>query len=1054
MITPTTHSRTLRALAELSAAHPYARKLLVCQRPAQGRELLRALADAGTPWIGWETTTPRQLAHDLVALPLARAGIRLADDFDVLALVDEAIDDVQARGAAGPFGAVAGALGYRDALRRAIVALRAAGLRPAELEARRSPGDAKLGAVAAILAAYEAALEARRQEDTAGLLRRAVATVRAGRAALPQARLYLLAGHPLRGLEGDFTRLLLEVGRAHVIAADPAADVPPPATQLWPGEPQPPEAVGEPVAPAPGGAPLAVGSMHDRLFAAATPADELREVLRRVLARGIPWDQVEIVATDPQTYGAALDGLLRRLGFTATFAAGLDTRRTRVGRAVAAYFRWVAEGFPADLLRELLEAGDLEPPPGAEGVTGAALARRLRQLRVGWGQERYLPTIARTLAALRAAPLDAEVDADAASSARARRLRELEALHELLEPILAALPNAPDRARTRRSYTSPAALASALLVFLEYVPAGDLVENNTRKIIRGRLERTRATLTRETAWESALAILQSRLETRTAPAAEDGLAPWTSTGGRLHLADLATGGLAARPYAFVVGLDAARVAAGTAADPVLSDADRALLNRASAPGIAPLPTTADRIQEARHELAALLARLRGEVTLSYSAWDLTEGRAISPAPELLQQLRRWTGDDALSYNDLRAAHGPLVCAVPRQHHCLDTADIWLDALWNGRVLRRGDDVVRQSFPHLARGYEAARQRQGPEVSAYHGVIPPRPKLDPASDAGTIFSATRLEALGSCPRRYLYQYLLGIQEPDDPEWDPEAWLTARERGSLLHAVYEATLAEAREQELALDDVAFENLALARLEDEVEQMTHRVPPPSPVVLRAEVEALEQDVRSFVELIRRQRPDWIGLEYRFGPGERDVAVTIGGRPVRLRGAIDRVDRVGPGLLRVVDYKTGGTRGYRPTRPFNGGRRIQHLLYTLAAEHLLGERVEAMEYHFPTRRGQNEVVRYDEAALQRGAVVLETLFAIARSGHFTTTEDPGDCRFCAFAPICRASTDDYGSTRCPEVAWVKEHAWPKKPKKNETTVPTPPEEYRRLIELRGIDG
>jgi ATP-dependent helicase/nuclease subunit B len=909
-------------------------------------------------------------------------------------------------------------------------------------------------------------------------MRRAVDALRAGRVALPNAQIYLLAGHTLRGFEGEFNRLLLEVGDARIIAADPAADLAPPVAQLWiesdaeasesaDGESANGVAVnGEAVnaesingeapelgAQGTGPDPLPPGSFSASLFAAATPADELREVLRRVVARDIPWDQVEIVATDPQTYGTILDGLLRRLELPATYAAGLDTRRTRVGRAVAAYFRWVAEGFPADLLRELLEAGDLAPPPGALGVTGTALARRLRQLRIGWGRERYLPTIERTLAALRSAPMDADVDAEKATAARTQRLRELEALHGLLDPILAALPEAPDRARTRRVVTSPATLARALSVFLEYVPAGDLVENNTRKVIRDRLSRVRATLTRETAWESALAILQSRLETRTAPAGQGGLAPWTSIGGHLHLTDLGTGGLTTRPYTFVVGLDAARVAGGTAADPVLSDADRAILNRGHPPASAPLPTTADRIQEARHALAVLFARLRGEVTLSYSAWDLTEGRAISPAPELLQQLRRWTGDEALSYNDLRAVHGPLVCAVPRHENCLDATDVWLDALWNGRILRHGDDVVRAAFPHLARGYNANQQRRGPMVTAYHGVLTPHPELDPGRAAGTVFSATRLETLGACPRRYLYQYLLGIREPDDPQWDPEAWLTPLERGTLLHAVYETTLREAREKDLALDDVAFADLARARLDDEVERMTHRVPPPSPAVFRAEVEALVQDVRSFIELVRRQRPEWIELEYRFGPGERDVTITIGGRPVRLRGAIDRVDRVESGGLRVVDYKTGGARGYRVTRPFNGGRRIQHVLYTLAAEQLLGEEVEAMEYHFPTRRGQNEVIRYDKDALQQGAEALECLFAIARDGHFVTTEDTNDCRYCAFAPICRATTDDYGGTTCPEVAWVRANAWPPKPKKGETAQ-EPPAEYRRIFELRGIDG
>lgn len=1071
LLTPATQSLTLCALAELSTVHPYARKLLVCQRPAQGRELLRALAAAGTPWIGWETTTPRQLAHDLIALPLARAGLRLADDFDVAALVDEAIDDVQARGAAGPFSGVAGALGYRDLLRRAITTLRAAGIRPTEIEARRAAGNAKLEAVAAILAAYEAALEARRLEDTPGLIRRACDTVRSGRATLPNARLYLLPGHTRRGLEGEFIGLLQELGGARVLAADADPELPPPAAQLWDdaryAAPRvaPPAPATLPTAPAPteppAGAPATAtpapkpesGHLSARIFAAATPADELREVLRRVVARAIPWDQVEIVTTDPVTYGAALDATLRRLELPATYAAGLDTRRTRVGRAVAAYLRWLADGFPADLLRELLEAGDLAPPADATGVTGAALARRLRQLRIGWGSERYLPAIDRTLSALRAAPLDAEVDQDEATIARARRIRELVALHDLLEPILTAIPDAPDRARTRRLFTSPAKLAHALSIFLEHVPIGDLVENNTRKIIRDRLDRVRATLTRETAWESALAILQSRLETRTAPATGGGLAPWTSIGGHLHLADLATGGLAARPYTFVVGLDAARVTGAATSDPILNDVDRARLNHGRPPASAPLPTTPDRVQEARHELAALLARLRGEVTLSYSAWDLSEGRAISPAPELLRELRRWTGNDALSYDDLRHAHGPLVCAVPRGQQPIDVTDVWLDALWNQGVLRRGDDLVRATFPDLDRGYHAARIRKGHEITAYHGILTPNPDLDPARATDLVFSATRLETLGACPRRYLYQYLLGVREPDDPRWDPETWLTPLERGSLLHGVYEETLKAARKQGIEPDDVAFTNLARVLLSDAVERTTHRVPPPSSVVRDAEVQALELDLLAFIDLIRRERPDWIALELAFGPRERDLAVEIGGREVRLRGAIDRVDRVASGRLRVVDYKTGSPRHFRVTRPFNGGRRIQHVLYTLAAERILGESVEAMEYHFPTRRGQNEVVRYDSVALTRGPEVLNHLFEIARNGHFVTTEDANDCRYCAFAPVCRVTTDDFGGTTSPEVAWVKANIWPTKPKKGEP-VRTPPAEYVRLVELRGIDG
>src|SRR5215217_3045715 len=114
--------RLIAELVRVSEAHPFERKLLLCETPAQGRELLRAMATAGAPCIGWEVTTLRKLAHELIAGDVAADGERVADEFDLLALTDAAIDAAARRGAAGPFGGPRGA-GYRDAIRRAVCQL-------------------------------------------------------------------------------------------------------------------------------------------------------------------------------------------------------------------------------------------------------------------------------------------------------------------------------------------------------------------------------------------------------------------------------------------------------------------------------------------------------------------------------------------------------------------------------------------------------------------------------------------------------------------------------------------------------------------------------------------------------------------------------------------------------------------------------------------------------------------------------------------------------------------------------------------------------------------
>ncbi|MDB4950138.1 MAG: hypothetical protein JWM27_2787, partial [Gemmatimonadetes bacterium] len=564
-------------------------------------------------------------------------------------------------------------------------------------------------------------------------------------------------------------------------------------------------------------------------------------------------------------------------------------------------------------------------------------------------------------------------------------------------------------------------------------------EAHARAVLRTRLARARQTLTRETSWNAAVSILRTRLEIPVAPSGEGGLAPWTAAGGRVHLAGFFTGGLACRACTFVVGLDASAGAADGASDPLLTDADRHLLNARSGDAVPPLPTSADRAAEARHGLAALLARLRGRVTLSYAAWDAAEGRAASPAPELLQALRHRRGRADLGYDDLRAALGPLACAVPRGGRLLDARDAWLAALAPDGRLRDGRTAVRSAFRGLDRGLAAADARVGLEATAYHGIV----AQNGHAHLPAAFSASALETLGACPRRYFYRYVLGVAPGDDPAWDPEAWLSAAARGSLLHRVYERTLREAR---LAGEDAASADLGLrafATLEDEAARAARRIPPPCESVRAAEMAELRRDLRCWVEMVREGPPAWIHLEYRFGPGSGPGAgdVRIGGHPVVLRGMIDRVDRSSAGRLSVVDYKTGKPDRYHPGRPLAGGRRVQHLVYAIAAARLLGVEVESAEFHFPTRAGRNERVRLPVPAAGVAEALLERMAAVAADGPYLSTEDAADCAYCDFAAVCRATSGDHGGTVSPPAAWMK-------------TVGIHLPQARSLVQLRGLDG
>lgn len=1041
-------SHLVQEIVRVSGEFVHERKLLLSQSPAQGRELLRAAALAGHPWVGWAATTPRTLAYNLVLRELTQEDRGRADEFDLLAVADAAIDLVIERGETGPFGGTVAAAGYRDAIRRTLQTLREGGVTPEQLR-RARPGDLKLQALASLLAAFEQQLRERRLLDSAAVVRQATEALETGRVELPAGRIFLLGGQTRRGLNGRFLEALLRSGSVQLLASDPVVGMSTPAGVVW----EAPEAPTGPLSAL--HAPTAATERPPlEFFAAATPTDELREVLRRVVAKRIPWDQVEILTTDPITYGAALDALARRLEIPVTYARGLDSRRTRSGRAVERYLRWVSEDFPSDVLRGMLESNDLAAPTGFDDVGGAALARRLRRLRIGWGRDRYLQVVDQAIeVASGPAPQVEDADPEEVERWRERERRELAALRALLDGLLSATPGplplrtgSSGRSGTARpsgrGRTSPAALAAGVLAFLQLVPSSaGMAESTMRKMLGERLGRIRDTLTRETTWGAAIDILRANLVTRIAPAGESGLAPWTSTGGHLYLSDLTTGGLSLRRHLFVVGMDATRVASAAGADPLLTDGDRIAIAAQHPTAIAPVAISAERIIEGRHSLAATLARSRGRITLSYSAWESAEGRSISPAPELLQALRLREGDETLTYKALRDAMGSLVGTVPGGDALLDGDDVWLQAIADGRILREGTDVVRAVFPGLDAGLRARDARQREVATAYDGVVTPRPELDPlASDA--VFSATRLEALGTCPRRYFYQYVLKVFPVQDPVLDPDVWLDAMQRGSVLHAVYERTLSEARSRGVEYEDDAFAEIAQQVLTAEAELALRQAPPASLVVLDRELADLREEVRTWVTMVRQQRPDWLAVELRFGPGEREAVIPAGRGRIRVRGAIDRVDRLSSGGLRIVDYKTGSSKRYRAREPFSGGRRLQHLLYTLAAERLLDESVDTMEYHFPTRKGEMRSVRYGETELAKGPEVLEHLLNIAAEGHFITTEDCNDCRFCQFAAVCRVSEGRFNSITSPRATWSKEVGM---------ELELPP--YARLQALRGID-
>jgi CRISPR/Cas system-associated exonuclease Cas4 (RecB family) len=999
------------SLDRVAGRHRVARKLVVSPNFAAGRELLRRLSLVGEGWIGFEVTTPHRLAQRLAAPALDHAGLSVSDAFDQQALLDRALDSALVADGGG-LGALSEGVGFRQRVHGAIGDLRLAGIGPRELDAARFSQREKKLFLLRVLQRYDRLLVERRKADPATVVRLALAALDEAGGRLPESLdaevVLLLPGLRTRGLTGQLVAALAARG-GRVLETDAVVGMAVPESVLWNRRSQ----------PSPGShlyAPESTDEETPRLdikfYRAASVDAELREVLRRVMARGLRWDQVEIIASDPAAYGSALHSLSVRLGIPVTYAVGLPIERTRPGRVARAYLDWIEEGFQASPIRRLLEAGDLRPPRSKGSHAASALARRFRTLRVGWGRKRYRAQLREALAAVERFE-QREVESEEGFAKRRDRARgELEALKTILYPALKATPAIPDRMGEGGDPVSPAELARGLRAFLRRVPRGTGPDRSAREEVGRVLERVEATLVRRTDFRAALAILRRHLDLRVraeVPGTDAGGAPWSSEGGSLHLADLEHGAFSGREATFLVGFDAERVPGGAAQDPVLLDSDRRVLGDV-------LPTGAEVLRERVFSLAALFARLRGRVTMSYGAWHAAEARKVGPSSVLLQALRLSRRDSTLTFEELRDAMGRIVNAIPRHgQSALDTDDVWMTVLGSGEVMRRGVRAVRASFAPLDRGLAARTQRTEGPPGAWHGVIEPRmEELDPRRNESVVVSAGRLEMLGTCPLRYLHSSVLRAYPPDDPELDPDSWLDARQRGILLHGVY---------------DAGFESLALKTLAEGVARLREKVPTPGEGTLAREVAALQEDVRSFVRMVREQRPKYVALELKFGLGDDEpVLMQSTDGVLRLRGAIDRVDSDLAGL-HVIDYKTGTPHGYGADA-FRGGRRLQHAVYACVAEELLGGDVVDGQYHFPTRRGQNESFVYERSKLEGVGELLGHMLDGIAAGHFVPTDDPNDCSFCDFAEICRVRRVGFGDTVSPLAEWAQEHIddgpWP----------------------------
>jgi ATP-dependent helicase/nuclease subunit B len=771
-------------------------------------------------------------------------------------------------------------------------------------------------------------------------------------------------------------------------------------------------------------APQPVGDGTVGFFQAVGEVNEVREVLRRLISEGVGLDQAELLYTEGETYAPLIYETFAALlpdnaqiddELPVTFAEGIPSRFFRPGRLLAAWTAWVLEDFPQSRLVGMIREGLLTSPELDEKrFSFSRLAAVLRQVGIGFGCERYLPKLDEEIAARRrhledlgrARDEDGEAD-EAKHMLLSRQVEELGVLRDLVRTVV--------ELSVSRGSPQQAILDSAIHLLEIMSRAVNKSDNYARMRLIQDIAEMRSWFEEEGAgldvWQW-LANLPDRSHVL-------GSGPRP---GRLHVANVTSGGHTGRPYTFIVGLDDGRFPGTGSQDPLLLDSERQKISDS-------LPTASSDLEERIREFYQLLVRLRGKLVLSFPGHDLIDDREKFPSPLLLAVFRLVSGNREAAQEDFRKWLPPAASFAPLQEdRCLNISDWWLHQLCcKGPV----DDAIGQvmnSFPHLAQGSEAMERRFSSEFTPYDGRVEAAGvDLDPTAPEGPIMSSGRLEQIGQCPLAFFFQRGLKIAPPEELDLDPARWLDPLAYGSLLHEVFEHFVRELVEEgQLPRYPEDFPRLE-AILETKVQEYREEYPPPNEHSYRTQRAELHRVARTFLTeeaqfcLETGSTPAY--LEATLGMGvagegtqiDTDQPILIplpGGRSIRVRGRIDRIDKVGADTgqsYAIWDYKSGSAWKYDEQDPFRQGRVIQPGLYVAMVTHRLREAVSKKAkviqfgFFFPGVRERGRRIRWSPAELREGGAVLQRLVEIVRNGAFVATDNVDDCRFCDYRAICR---------------------------------------------------
>lgn len=1011
-------------------------RLLIVPSLAAKIEWPRRLAEAGHPVAGIYAFKLKDLARALAEPALLGRGLAAWDPGHDAYLASRLL--AATRGLRLPPHAPRAPVAA--ALARTLAEMRLAGLLPERLEqfvtapGRMPEDDERLQTLAALYRGFHEARE-ERVADPATLFRAAAR-------ALPEAAwlegadaLVVDAIDPDPGETLLLTALeaRLPIVRLRLDAPDWSGTL---LAPVAPAAPAPAlvrlrEALFEPPAPAESRSGEAV-----ELLTAPGEAAEVRAIARRLLraaGTGMPFEDMGVILPRPGDYASLFTDLLTRLAIPHRLHPSLPLRFGTAARSLLLLLR--ARGLERPAVMEFLTFAPvpwegLLPDPGE--ARPALWDQISRDAQIVSGRARFQ------------AGLDhyARVERDAAAVEKdegRRERRQFRAGHaDRLKRVVEELSSSLDVLSGEATWPE---WSNRLLAVLDRWIAGPTAaERRTeRDAVRDVISDLAglSALSARAPWAEVESVLAARFEWERVP-----LEPVAT--GAVHVGALeAMAGLTFRLVA-IPGLVEGGYPGSPRPDPFLLDSERVALNGLQLPPSSPprtlqlslfdtpaatqsipaaLPTTQDRVLEARRLFRRAASQATESLVLSYPRADSRSGRERMPSlffvaaasalegrPVALAELTRLVVED-------------------------DPASLELDALLDAserdraRVRKGGEEAARQIAAgslFFRQSRLASRARFSSDYTPYDGLVAWAPRdgvtsdtaarvrarLDPTAPGATM-SASRLATYARCGFQYLLQHVLRLEPALEPE--ERKRLDPLERGTLFHEVAELFLRERRSLgELpVVDTEAMRARALQLADEALARLVQGSPPRFTLLWDRERQRFRETVLAWLAreagAAGTTTPAFFevsfGLPVPQGDGEphsaESLVIDLGdGRSLRVNGQIDRIDRAQDGTLVLRDYKTGKAPWKDDGGLFKGGRQLQIPFYILAAARLFPN--EPVSKAFLDYVDGGRLVTVDPAVVKsdRFTALLRGFADAISQGLFV--QEPTACTWCDYTQVC----------------------------------------------------